>query len=216
MKRCYLVRHAQTSWNNENRIQGHSDLPLSQLGLQQAQRLAACFASRHLTGIFTSPLQRSQQTAQAIAAGNGHGVSPMIEAELAEMHLGVWEGLTPTEVDARFGGAYRNWLTRPSSVRIPEAEPHEAFRTRVRRVREKIFGSLGEGEYVVVSHGGVIAALLADVLGADYDLLLRRLRLDNAGVTALECSFSTPSVLWINSTEHLEPLAQEAPGEPWL
>ena len=114
MKRCYLIRHAQTLWNGENRIQGHSDLPLSPLGEQQATRLAERFASHHLKGIFTSALQRSVQTAHAIASGNGHGVSPLVERELAEMHLGAWEGLTPAEVDSRFQNAYQQWREHPS------------------------------------------------------------------------------------------------------
>ena len=138
MKRCYLVRHAQTPWNGENRIQGHSDLPLSPLGERQAKQLGERFASHHLQGIFTSALQRSVQTARAIASGNGHGVSPLVERELAEMHLGAWEGLTPAEVDRRFQNAYQQWRDRPSSVAIPEAEPLEAFRQRVRRALTSI------------------------------------------------------------------------------
>lgn len=212
MKRCYLVRHAQTLWNSENRIQGHSDLPLSPLGLQQAQRLGTFFASRHVHGIFTSWLQRSQQTAHAIASGNGHGVSPIVEQELAEMHLGAWEGLTPEQVDAQFQGAYEQWRTVPSSVRIPDAEPVEQFRARARRVLERIVATAGEGEYVVVTHGGVIATLLADFLGADYDAILRRVRLDNAGITALEFGAGVPHVLWINWTAHLQDGSLPLPG----
>ena len=204
MKRYYLVRHGQTTWNSDNRIQGHSDLPLSPAGEAQAKRLGALFAARHLSGIFTSHLKRSNQTAVHIAAGNGHGVQPVIERDLAEMHLGEWEGLTPEEVDARFAGAYQQWRTRPSSVRIPGAEPIAAFHRRVREAMEKIVTGSGDGEYVIVSHGGVIAALLAEVLGADYDALLRRLRLDNAGVTALECGAAVRHVLWINATAHLD------------
>lgn len=213
MKRCYLVRHAQTAWNVENRIQGHSDLPLSALGEEQAKRLGARFAAHHLQGIFTSHLQRSARTASHIAAGNGHGVSPVMERELAEMHLGAWEGLTPEEVDARFAQAYQQWRQQPSSVVIPDAEPLHDFRARVRRTLTKILSGIGDGEYVIVSHGGVIAAMLADLLGADYDALLRRLRLDNAGVTALEFGTATPHVLWINSTTHLDALP---PGGNWF
>ena len=204
MKRYYLVRHGQTAWNSDNRIQGHSDLPLSPAGEAQAKRLGALFAARHLSGIFTSHLKRSHQTAVHIAAGNGHGVRPVIERDLAEMHLGEWEGLTPEEVDARFAGAYQQWRTRPSAVRIPGAEPIEQFQRRVLQAMEKIVAGSGDGEYVIVSHGGVIAALLAEVLGADYDALLRRLRLDNAGVTALECGSAVRHVLWINATAHLD------------
>ena len=212
MKRCYLVRHAQTAWNGENRIQGHSDMPLSTVGEQQAERLGACFAARHLSGIFTSALQRSRQTAQKIAAGNGHGTNPVIEEGLAEMYLGAWEGLTPDEVDARFDSAYQRWRMQPSSVAIPGAEPLSAFRERVHRTLTKIVSGIDEGEYVIVSHGGVIAAVLADVLGADYDRVIRRLRLDNAGVTAVEFGTGLPHVLWINSTVHLEPLSEASRG----
>ncbi len=215
MKRCYLVRHAQTVWNDENRIQGHSDVPLSPLGVKQAERLGVCFASRPVKGLFTSALQRSQRTAQAIADGNGHGVSPVVERDLAEIHLGDWEGLTPDEVDARFQRAYQQWRTRPSSVVIPGGEPLEAFRDRVRRAMERVMAGVGEGEYVIVTHGGVIAALLADILGADYDRVLRRVRLDNAGVTALDFFTELPHVVWINSTTHLEALAPST-GVTWF
>ncbi len=215
MKRCYLVRHAQTVWNDENRIQGHSDVPLSPLGVKQAERLGVCFASRHVKGLFTSALQRSQRTAQAIADGNGHGVSPVVERDLAEIHLGDWEGLTPDEVDARFQRAYQQWRARPSSVVIPGGEPLEAFRDRVRRAMERVMGGVGDGEYVIVTHGGVIAALLADVLGADYDKVIRRVRLDNAGVTALDFITELPHVVWINSTTHLEALAPST-GVTWF
>ncbi len=215
MTRCYLVRHAQTAWNGENRIQGHSDIPLSPLGEQQAQHLGRWFASRHVRGIFTSALQRSRQTAQAIATGNGHGVNPIVEPHLAEIHLGTWEGLTPVEVDARFANAYQQWRVRPSSVVIPGGEPLAAFRERVRQALARVLEGAGEGEYVVVSHGGVIAALLADLLSADYDLLMRRLRLDNAGVTAVEFGSGLPHVLWVNATSHLDALAPADGSAGW-
>ncbi len=227
MKRCYLVRHAQTTWNHDNRIQGHSDLPLSVAGEEQARRLGALFASRHLNGIYTSHLRRSQQTAHAIAsglpaaptgngngaaqAGNGPRIEPIVERDLAEMHLGDWEGLTPQEVDARFQGAYQQWRQRPSSVVIPGAEPVETFRARTRKALQTIAAGFDNGEYVIVSHGGGIAALLADVLGAEYDAVIRRLRLDNGGVTALEFGTGHPHVLWINATAHLDPTGGELP-----
>ena len=222
MKRCYLIRHGQTAWNEENRIQGRSDQPLNALGRRQAQCLATRFASHRLQGIFTSHLVRSHATAEAIAvphappaphagragqagaAGNGHGISPVVHRDLAEMHLGAWEGLTPQEVDAKFGSAYQQWRQDPSSVRIPGAEPVDVFHGRVRRAFEELARGLGDGEYAVVSHGGVIASVVADVLGADYDQLLRRLRLDNAGVTAIELA-PIPHILWVNSTAHLDP-----------
>ncbi len=222
MKRFYLVRHAQTTWNGQNRIQGHSDVPLSPLGERQASCLKEFFASTRLSGLITSQMARTRQTAEAILsglpaapktggqgaaqAGNGHRLNLVVMPDLAEMHLGAWEGLTPSEVDAKFGGAYAQWRVRPSSVIIPDAEPVQDFRRRVRRALEQIVDDSRAGEHVIVTHGGVIAALLADLLDADYDRLLRRLRLDNAGVTALEFETPNPHALWINSTGHLSVL----------
>ena len=212
--RCYLIRHGQTLWNGQNRIQGQSDQPLSPLGQEQAKRLGVRFAGHHLDGIFTSALQRSRQTAEAIISGNGHEVRPVIDAEWGEMHLGDWEGLTPQEVDHRFANAYQQWRLKPSSVVIPGAEPVDAFRQRVRRAMERLVANRSEGEYAVVSHGGVIASILADFLGADYDQVIRRVRLDNAGVTALEFGSGSPHVVWINSTIHLEALGSA--GVTWF
>ena len=168
-----------------------------------------------MQGIFTSALQRSRQTADAIAAGNGHGMTPVVEPDLAEIHLGAWEGLTPDEVDAKFHKTYQQWRTLPSSVVIPDAEPLEAFKERVHTVMGRLLAGLGDGEHIIVSHGGVIAALLADLLGADYDVTIRRLRLDNAGITALEYGAGSPHVVWVNSTTHLETLSP-APGTTWF
>ena len=215
MKRCYLVRHAQTIWNHENRLQGHTDQPLSPLGERQAVCLGEAFASRHLLGVFTSALGRSRRTAEAIVQGNGHGVTPVVHDALAEMHLGAWEGLTPEEIDAQFDGAYRDWRRAPSTVVIPSAEPVAAFRRRVRGVFAELAGRVDEGEYVVVTHGGVIASFLADLLGAEYDTLLRRLRLDNAGITAIDATGPRPHVLWVNATTHLERLAAEPLPGTW-
>ena len=109
--RCYLVRHAQTVWNHENRIQGHADPPLSPLGLEQTKRLGEYFASRSIGALYTSQLTRSVQTAHAIASQTG--LTPMFEPALAEILLGIWEGLTPEEVNARFGEAYETWRLTP-------------------------------------------------------------------------------------------------------
>ena len=207
MKRCYLVRHAQTAWNWENRLQGRSDLPLDAGGLAQAGRVGAYFAGCPLQALFTSGLQRSQQTAAAIIQGNGHRLQPVIEEDLAEMHLGVWEGLTPAEIDARFGNAYQQWKRLPSSVAIPQAEPVAEFRARSRQALGRTADSVSDGEFVIVSHGGVIASLLADLLDADYDALLRRLRLDNGGITAVEFGAGAAHVCWINAVGHLDGLA---------
>lgn len=197
----YLVRHAQTDWNLENRLQGHSDLPLNALGRSQAEGVARYFSVRPIEAVYTSHLARSRQTAAAI--GERAGLAPTVEPALAEIHLGAWEGLTPEEINARFGGAYEAWKTTPSQVTIPEAEPLGGFRRRVLAATQRIFTRHPSGNVAIVTHGGVISSLLAEWLEADYDRLLRRLSLDNGGVSALNYHAQPPHILWINDTAHL-------------
>lgn len=206
--RCYLVRHAQTDWNGQNRLQGHSDLELNALGVEQAERVGRFFASRRaagesLTALYTSHLKRSAQTAQAIA--DATGLRPRHESALAESHLGDWEGLTPEEIDAQFDGAYQRWYHRPSQVAIPGAEPIATFTRRVRDAFERIRAAQngGGGSVVIVTHGGVIASWLADWLKSDYDEILRRVMLSNAGMSTVECRFMPPCILSVNDTRHL-------------
>lgn len=219
--RCYLIRHAQTDWNFENRIQGHSDPPLSALGRQQARRVGAYFAGRSIRALYTSHLARSLHTAQVIARATG--VAPTVIPALAEIHLGAWEGLTPEEVNARYRGAYERWRTTPARVRIPGGEPVERFRARVRAAftqiaaahRNGVQGTSAAhaGELVIVTHGGTIASLLADWMRADYSHLLHRLVLDNAGISAVSYRSDPPCILWVNAVSHL-PQPAAAAGVP--
>ena len=202
--RCYLVRHAQTTWNAENRIQGHSDPPLSALGWAQAQRLGAWLAARPpIAALYTSHLLRSRQTAEAIARHLGQ--SAAIHEGLAEIQLGQWEGMMPQEVEARFPGLFDEWRQSPSRVRIPEAEPYEEFRRRILTAFASIAAlHQADDEIVIVSHGGVISTLLAEWLEANYDCVLHRLALDNASVSLADFRVRSPKVLGINVTHHLD------------
>jgi len=213
--RWYLIRHAETLWNHEDRLQGHSDTPLSALGQRQLARLGTYFATRRVTTVVSSQLQRTQLTARSILEANGHRPVHLVEPRLAEIHLGEWEGLTPDEINARYQDAYRRWRQQPSMVSIPRGEPLSMFRERVRAARDALLATTAHHETAIVSHGGVIAVLLADVLGVEYDRLLQRLRLDNAGITALEFDGArTAHVLWVNATAHLEALGRDAPSMP--
>ena len=210
--RCYLVRHAQTTWNAQNRIQGHSNPPLSVLGFAQAGRVGAWFAERPVTALYTSHLLRSRQTAEAITRHIGRTAA--IHEGLAEIHLGQWEGLMPQDVEARFPGLFEEWRHSPSRVRIPEAEPYEEFRRRILAAFASIVAThQPNDEVIVVSHGGVISALLAEWLDANYDCVLHRLALDNASISVVDCRRHPPTVLGINVTHHLDGCVAERLGD---
>ena len=129
-----------------------------------------------------------------------------VEPGLAEMDFGAWEGLTTADVERCFTRTYHEWLKAPSQVRIPSGEPCDQFRIRVREAFTKIatrHHEEGCQELLIVSHGGVIASLLADWLRADYDHLVRHLVLDYAGISAIEWQGDLPSICWMNTTTHL-------------
>jgi len=204
--RCYLIRHAQTLWNEEQRFQGRTNLPLGPRGLQQAACLARHFSGRRFSFIYSSDLARSVETAQAIADTTHASVA--IEPGLAEMDLGAWEGLTGQEIDARFDGAYQRWCAGPSRVAILRGEALDAFHGRVRRAFARIAAAHQGGELVVVSHGGAIASLLAEWLRKDYDQVLGPLALGNASITEVEWGQEQVDVLRVNHTEHLIGMSQ--------
>ena len=197
----YLIRHAQTEWNEQNRLQGQSDLPLSPRGLEQARCVGRYFAGRPIQALYTSHLQRSAQTAEAISRTTG--VTAGVDADLSEIGFGKWEGLTTEAIDAQFEGAFQRWRTAPSQVSIPGGEPLEDFRVRVRRGLAKISQRHQEEHVAVVCHGGVIGALIADWLDADYDFVIRRVALVNGGISAIDHRCDPPSILWVNFSDHL-------------
>lgn len=207
-----LIRHAETLWNLQDRIQGHSDIPLSDRGLRQAERLAQHIHRHPITAIYASDLLRARQTAEIIAASLRCAVT--FDPALREILLGAWEGLTPAEVNRQFDQSYEQWKRRPSSVRIPGAEPVAAFHERTRTALRAISRRHPQETVAVVTHGGVIAGYLADILQADFDHVLRKMRLDNTGLTIVEWrDDDLPFVAAINDYRHLHGLTS-ADGHP--
>lgn len=174
-----LVRHAESTWNGSGQIQGTSDPPLSGRGRAQARALARVLAPWKPVRIETSPLARARETAEIVAGRLGRRL--LTQPDLHEIHLGSWEGLTPAEVDRGFRRGYRRWLTGPSQVKIPGSEPVRDFRRRALRCwkRYAVFARRSPRTLAVVTHGGVMIAILAELLHASFDRLLVSLPLSN-------------------------------------
>ena len=200
--RMYLIRHGESVWNAQDRIQGHGDSPLSPRGLEQAMALGRRLREASIRAVYSSPLLRARQTAEAIRETLR---APLVlRSELREIHLGDWEGKTPDEVNARFDNGYDVWRTRPTAAVIPNAEPIEAFRQRAINAIEAVARTADAETVAIVTHGGVICAYLAHLLDADFDLLLRRLQINNSGVTIIEAlEHEHPAILAVNDLRHL-------------
>lgn len=201
MTRLIIIRHAESDYNCQNRIQGHYDSCLSAKGKRQAKRLGLRLRGQGIEKIYSSDLGRAYSTTLEISR---HYRVPVVrDPLLREINLGAWEGMTPEEVDRLYEKGYQRWLKKPSACVIPKAERVARFRRRVTQ-RVKAIARANRGKTVlVVTHGGVITALLADWLKADFDRVLLNLQIDNTSVTVVDETDARVRLLSINDTSHL-------------
>ncbi len=145
-----LVRHGETDWNLERRVQGHSDRPLNETGVVQARALVEELAGERIDAVYSSDLLRALDTAGGVAASRG--LEPVALPELREKNFGTWEGLTDTEIRERYPQA----LTGPWG----DEETAEELAERVLAALRKIAAEHPGGRVLVVTHGGPVRAVL--------------------------------------------------------
>ncbi len=153
-----LIRHGETAWNRERRMQGHIDTPLNDEGLRQAQALGAALANDKPDAIYASDLLRARRTAQAVA--DAHRMTVELDPALRERCFGAFEGLLYEEITARYPQAFAAWQARDLHVRFPagerDAETLQEFHHRSVAALERIARRHPTGRIVVVTHGGVL------------------------------------------------------------
>jgi broad specificity phosphatase PhoE len=177
-----LARHAESDWNVENRFQGHADRPLTERGREQAERLADELSESRLEAVYTSPLRRAHETAAIVAAP--HGLEPVIVAELQEIDVGGWSGLSRAEVESRFPDAFRRWLGGGEGWE--DGESYTEMAARVLAAVRRIAAEHAGGRVLVVSHGGPIRAVQAAAADTDVHTYRRLHRVErNARVSAV-------------------------------
>ncbi len=153
-----LIRHGETAWNAEKRLQGHLDIALNAEGARQAALLAAALAPETIDHVVSSDLQRARQTAEAIAGQRGMTVG--IDPALRERCYGGFEGLLYSEIAARFPLEFAAWQARDvEAVLPPGTNPGETFRQFYDRAIGAILGQAAAhpGKTIaLVAHGGVL------------------------------------------------------------
>ena len=156
MKKVYLVRHGLPDFPGGKRMCiGTTDIPMGEAGLAQAAQMAAKLPA--VTAVFSSPLTRAVQTAEAI------GLPVTILPDLREMHAGEWDGLTFDEIRQRYPELYAARAT-DLTIPLPGAENHEEGLARFTSAMEQA-ASLAPGDFAVVAHGGIIAKYLQSLTG---------------------------------------------------
>ncbi len=154
-----LVRHGETPWNKEGRIQGTSDIELSDTGIEQARKLALSLKDSKIEAIHASPLKRAYRTAEIINSFHGRNIE--VHPELMEMDQGDFEGLSFQELLACEKEFIHRWIADPASVKMPRGESLAELQDRVWPTVEKIIA--GERNALVVAHNFIIAAILCRI-----------------------------------------------------
>ena len=197
-----LLRHGETDWNSEGRMQGHSDTPLNANGIAQAHQLAARVASEEsFAAMYASPLARARVTAEIIA--QQCNLTPLLDDRLKEQCLGDLEGLTGTEFEQRFPEVLAAWRADPLQTPLPGQEKSDAFQQRVQAFLADLQARHADGTRVaVVTHGGTIGMMLATLIGLDIGKRFP-FWLDNASISHVDLSGGRVRVRLLNDTCHL-------------
>jgi broad specificity phosphatase PhoE len=199
--RLLLVRHGQSTWNSEHRIQGQLNPPLSEEGRRQAMRVGRRLARNRLAGFYSSDLGRALETAHLI--GEATGASPKPTAGLREIYLGTWEGLNTGEIARRFPEAWARWTQEPNWDVVPGGEGAVPFEARVTAEMDSILARHEHGDVLIVTHGGVIQVALHRVIGRPNQGLFP-FRIENASISVIEKRNGRFVVSGVNDTSHLE------------
>ena len=154
-----LIRHGETLWNKEGRIQGTSDIELSTVGIEQARLLALSLKDQPLGAIHASPLKRALQTAEII--NEFHRKEIQTHQDLMEMDQGDFEGFSFKELMARQKEFLNKWIADPASVQMPNGESLAQLQERAWRALETIISK--EENALVVAHNFTIAAILCRI-----------------------------------------------------
>jgi broad specificity phosphatase PhoE len=195
-----LIRHGETLWNKEGRIQGLSDVDLNDAGIEQARRLAFSLQDTTIGAVHASPLKRAYRTAEIINSFHGRRIE--VHADLMEMDQGDFEGVPFKELMAREKDFLRRWVADPVSVRMPRGESLEELQKRAWRPIEKMIAA-GE-DSLVVAHNFTIAVILCRLRNISLNEF-RSSCVDNASKTLIRVSDGRASIEVMNDRSHLEP-----------
>ena len=199
--RIIAVRHGETAWNVDTRIQGHLDIALNDTGHWQARQVARALADEPLAAVYTSDLQRAHATAQAIAQASG---APLVaEPGLRERSFGELEGRTFAEIEAELPEQARRWRQRDPHFAPTGGETLVQLRERIAATTHRLAAQHTEQLIVLVAHGGVRDMLYRLATGLDLQAP-RTWLVTNASINRLLWTPQGLTLVGWADTQHLD------------
>jgi probable phosphoglycerate mutase len=199
--RVIVVRHGQTEWNVEARIQGQGDSDLTTEGEAQARSLAQRLAAEKFDVLISSDLGRAAATAQAIADRCGKPI--VLDARLRERHFGAGQGMTYEEVDRAYPGAFARIRNVDPDFVIPGGESRRQFHDRVCGAMDSLATAHAGRTIVVVTHGGVLATFFRHVHAIPLEIA-HPIAITNASYNVLRYDAGAWAVETWSDNAHLE------------
>ena len=200
----YLCRHAQTASSAVDSFNGQRELPLTDLGREQARKLGARLASLKWAAVYRSPLDRTRETVELVAPGFDHVILP----GLIEINYGGWEGLSPEQARALNPGRYKAWVADPSSTSPTGGETAAQVAVRALAALEEIRSrhEASDRPVLAVSHKATLRILGAALTGAPISKYRTRWSQDECALNLVELRAGKEPFLRLwNDTSHLGP-----------
>ena len=200
MGQLYIVRHGETVWNREGRIQGHTDVGLSHRGLEQARMLAQRLKTVHFDAAYTSDLCRASDTAAAVLDGRDVPIVPT--PRLREYHKGAFEGMTEGELRTRYPSEYPGYVAKDLDYAPEGGESTRGVSERMASVINEIKERHLDDTVLVVGHGGSLRAAMMALLGMSLDANWRFV-FGNCTLTIVDTYHDNAVLRLFNDSSHL-------------
>jgi len=202
-----LIRHGETVANRENIFRGRMDFPLNEVGIHQAECLAKELLKFKIDAIYSSPLSRALDTAKPIAAMQNLEIE--IEPDLANISLGIWEGMPHKEVSQKFPQEYHLWKTEPEKLKIPGGENLADVQSRSVSAIERIIQKHKGRTIAAVTHRAVVKPLIAGLIGIPAPYFWK-IHMDNASYSIIHHNDLQGYLLYqLNCNRHLDKFVVE-------
>lgn len=198
--KLFLVRHCQTDWNLNRKIQGSSDLKLNREGLRQSAALASWFMQFKIDVVYSSPMRRAIETAEKIA--KNFNLNVLTLPGLKELNHGTLEGESSLDVWNRHGPLLQKWIEDPMSIKLPGGESIADLKERVWSTVNDIVARHANENVVVVGHHFTNLVIISMAIGLDLRNIWR-LKQDESAVSLLLHNEFGWRLIYCNSLEHI-------------
>lgn len=203
MMKLIFVRHGETAWSRsqEFRFRGRVDIPLTDLGVSQAQTTGVKLSTEQIFTVYSSPLKRARDTAKAIA--KFHDLEVKDHSGFIDLDFGTWEGKRHEKIQQEWPEEYTRWKNQPNSMKFSKGETLPIVRDRVENALSNLASNHLNETIVVVTHGAVLRVILCFLHEKELDHYWDY-HMDNCAlliVNYAECRFL---ILAENANEHLK------------